>query len=186
MTEEENKDLLKQEAKDKINDIQPEVKPFWKLHIIPLALSFFLIVSVAWGYFGNKRTVSKYEKAIANMEEMHEANLKDVRAEHIKDLSNTLALAIRSEMINENFKQIDQYFTQTVKMFNIERILLVEPKTGEVILSTNKKDEGSIFENEALITASESIRKTYDNHSFAATPIMGLNSQLGVLILQID
>lgn len=184
MTEETTREVDDEQQKKEF--VFVDKPPFWKRHFLKLLLSFLLIVSIAWGYFGKQSTISNYEKQISHLTETHEAQIKDLRAEHIKDLSSTLALAIRSELMAENLHQINQYFIQTVKMFDVTRILLVNHSTGEVIISTNKKDEGSIFEGENLVNASEAVRKAYNNQTYAATPIMGLNTQLAVLIIQID
>ena len=163
-----------------------EKKPFWKRHFLSLFLFSLLIISVGWGYFSNRATVSKYEKEITTLNEAHQTELKELKAEHIKQLVNTLALAVRSEMIAENMNQVNQYFLQTLKTFQVEKVLLVDQKTGKVILSTNKKDEDTVFGNKGLVDANESMTKVYNNNTYAATPIMGLNTQLGVLIIQVD
>ncbi|HTO39274.1 MAG TPA: hypothetical protein VL021_12685 [Brumimicrobium sp.] len=183
--EAENKNDITHSKEEKTTSLN-DPKVFWKKHFIELALAFLLIVSVGWGYFGKKNTISKYEEKITNLTEVHESEIKELKAEHIRQLSTTLALAVRSEMIADNLSQVDQYFVQTVKMFNIERILLVNQTDGKVILSTNRKDEDSVFKGEALVKTGEAVKKSFDGHTYAATPIMGLNTQLGVLILQID
>lgn len=161
-------------------------KPFWKRHFLKLLLLLLLVVSFAWGYFGKKQAIAEYETKITHLKETQQSEIRNLKAEQIKHLSNTLALAIRSEMIAENMNQVDQYFLQTVKMFDVERILLVNQETSEVILSTNKKDEGTTFESNSLVSASKSIQKMYNSKLYTATPIMGLNTQLAVLIIQVD
>lgn len=178
-------ETLKEEVKDEKVIIEDK-PPFWKKHFLKLLLLLLLVVSMAWGYFGKQRIISEHEKEVSQLNEVHQSEIRELKAEHVKNLSSTLALAIRSEMIADNMHQIDQYFIQTVKMFDVVRILLVNHTTGEVILSTNKKDEGSIFEGEDFIKATKALKKTYNNHTYAATPIMGLNTQLAVLIIQVD
>src|SRR5690554_7925205 len=161
-------------------------KPFWKRHFLSLFLLTLLIISVAWGYFANRSTVSKYEKQITTLTQTHETELQDLKVEDIKQLSNTLALAVRSEMIAENMNQVNQYFLQTLKTFELEKVMLVDHNTSVALLSTNKKDENTNFGDPGLVNAKEAMTKMYNNHHYAATPIMGLNTQLGVLIIQVD
>ena len=161
-------------------------KPFWKRNFLSLFLLTLLIISVAWGYFANRATVSNYEKQITTLTDEHQEELKRLKVEHVKQLSNTLALAVRSEMIAENMNQVNQYFLQTLKTFEVEKVMLVDQKTGKVTLSTNKKDEETIFGNKGLVQAKESMTTVYNNNTYTATPIMGLNNQLGVLIIQVD
>lgn len=182
---EENKNTGDVHIEDSKHSLE-EDKPFWKRHFLKLLLLLLLVVSTAWGYFGKRQAIAEYETKITNLKEVHQSDVRNLKAEQIKHLSNTLALAIRSEMIAENLNQVDQYFLQTVRMFDVERILLVNQETGMVILSTNKKDEETKFGGESLVTANKSIQKMYNNSLYTATPIMGLNSQLAVLIIQVD
>lgn len=164
----------------------PKKKPFWKKHFLSLFLFVLLIISAAWGYFANRAMESKYEKEITALTQEHDAEIERIKVENIKQLSNTLALAVRSEMIAENMNQVNQYFLQTLKTFDVEKVMLVDHNTSVALLSTNKKDENTNFGDPGLVNAKEAMTKMYNNHHYAATPIMGLNTQLGVLIIQVD
>jgi hypothetical protein len=161
-------------------------KPFWKKHFLKLFLVLLLIVSIVWGYVEKRSTISTYEKQITEINTAHENEIEVLEGEHLKQLVSTLALAVRSEMIAENMNQVNQYFVQSLKTVNVQRILLVNQNTGKAILSTNKKDEGAIFGKKELVNTKNPVTKVYDNSTYAATPIMGLNTQLGVLIMQVD
>lgn len=161
-------------------------KPFWKKHFLKLFLVLLLIVSIIWGYAANRSTINTYEKQITEINNTHKEEIQTIKAEHLKQLVSTLALAVRSEMISDNMNQVNQYFVQSLKTINVQRLVLVNQSTGRVILSTNKKDEGEVFEKRDLVDSKTAITKIYDNSTYAATPIMGLNTQLGVLIMQVD
>src|SRR5690554_1557690 len=85
-------------------------KPFWKRHFLSLFLLTLLIVSVAWGYFANRSTVSNYEKQITTLTQKNERELQRIKVEHIKKFSNTFTLSVRSEMIPANMNRLNQYF----------------------------------------------------------------------------
>lgn len=161
-------------------------KPFWKRHFLSLFLLLLLIVSVIWGYIANNNTAKTYEKQITEINIEHKEELNEIKAEHLKQLVSTLALAVRSEMIAENMNQVNQYFVQSLNNVNVERLILVNQSTGKAILSTNKKDEGAVFNKRELVDTKGPITKVYDGLTYAATPIMGLNTQMGVLIMQVD
>ncbi|MCO5268123.1 MAG: hypothetical protein M9897_04425 [Brumimicrobium sp.] len=171
--------------------------PFWKRNIISLILLSLFIIAIFWGSIQNSLTTRRYDKAIKSIKEQHEhviQNLKNQHQSEINDFKNleakklvaSLGFAVRSEMIAENKNQIDQYFIQSLKDMNIQRAILVD-STDNVILSTNKKDEGSPFEITELLEAKGPMTFLDEDSSlFAATPIMGLNSQLGILIIEMD
>lgn len=165
---------------------KPKKKAFWKRHFMSLFLLLLLIVSVAWGFIANRSTVSSYEKEITELNADHEERIKALRKEKLEQFVSTLALAVRSEMIADNLNQVNQYFVQTLKNVDVQRILLVNQNTGQAILSTNKKDEETVFDKKELVQTKSAITKDIDGSIYAATPIMGLNTQLGVLIVQVD
>lgn len=187
MKSEDKKDIPsrideKKEAKN--SNIKENKKPFWKKHFLKLFLLLLLVVSIVWGYIANLNTAKKYEQEITALETNHQDKLNNIEGEHLKQMISTLALAVRSEMIGENMSQVNQYFIQTLKNVNVERLILVNPSNGEVILSTNKKDEGAVFDKKELVETKNAMTKVQEGSTYAATPIMGLNTQLAVLIIQ--
>ncbi|WP_107037648.1 hypothetical protein [Brumimicrobium mesophilum] len=170
----------------KANKVEVQKKPFWKKHFLKLFLVLLIIASLVWGFINNRSTVNTYEKQITEINTTHEEELQSIKAEHLKQLVSTLALAVRSEMIAENMNQVNQYFVQSLNNVKVERLILVNQSSGKAILSTNKKDEGTIFGMKELVGAKSPMTKVYDGKTYAATPIMGLNMQLGVLIMQVD
>lgn len=161
-------------------------KPFWKLHFLSLFLILLLIISVAWGYFGKQIAISNYKDQLEQLKVSQQDSLTKLKEENVRQLSNTLALAIRSSMIDENMSQIGQYFNQSLSTFKVEKFMLADQNNGKIIISTNKKDEDEIFGDQKILTAKEAILQKYDNHTYVSTPIMGLNTQLAVLIIQLD
>ncbi len=62
--------------------------------------------------------------------------------------------------------------------------MLVNHKNGEIEMSTNKKDESMTFQNETLLLAIDVIFEVNEGVIVTATPIMGLNNQMAVLIVE--
>jgi len=61
---------------------------------------------------------------------------------------------------------------------------LIDATTSKVTLSTDKKDEGSIFTNQVALLTTETIHFTEDSVLNVISPVMGLNNKLGVLVIQ--
>jgi hypothetical protein len=51
-------------------------------------------------------------------------------------------------------------------------------------MSTNKKDESTLFKNKTLLNAKNVISQNKSNEIMTSTPIMGLNSQMAVLVVE--
>tara|TARA_B100000508_G_scaffold141026_1_gene145246 strand:- start:17431 stop:17982 length:552 start_codon:yes stop_codon:yes gene_type:complete len=165
-------------------DNKPEQStPFWKKHFLKLFLFVLLIVSVLWGWIANHQLKKEHAEEITTLKEDHEAKMFDLKKQKTKEQAQVLALAVRSEMIDENMDQVNQYFLQVLKQPGIEKIMLVNHKSGKVLLSTNKKDENTKYQKEELLKTAD-IKLVENKDSFeTATPIMGLNNQLAVLIV---
>lgn len=186
--QEENKDLelLKEEQLPQKEVIQEEKqKPFWRRNFLKLFLLVLLVISLFWGFINNQMTIRKYKKEISELTMQHEEMVKSLKIQEAKKVISTLALAVRSEMIVDNKNQVNQYFLQSLKNANAERLLIVNQNSGVVVLSTNKKDEGQTFKIKELTPIKDTEVLEKDGKLFAATPIMGLNTQLGVLVMEI-
>jgi Ca2+/Na+ antiporter len=94
--------------------------------------------------------------------------------------------AVRSELLRDNIEQVNQLMVTFVQEPGIVNVKLVNPRTAIVTLSTNKKEEGSAFENAPLLQTDEQVVTATDDHIWAITPIMGMNVKLGVLVVEVQ
>ncbi|MGM0477883.1 MAG: hypothetical protein ACQERC_01580 [Bacteroidota bacterium] len=184
MTTKKNTPAKKDEAsqKDAKQKTNPTT-PFWKKHIVKLFLAFLLIVSVIWGWVANNQLRKEHREQITELEQSHRSTLQELRTLKNKQVTQTLALAVRSELIDENNDQVNQYFLQILKQPNVEKVMLINHESGEILLSTNKKDETAVFEHEGLYSAKDVTTEQKEDAWYAATPVMGLNNQLAALVV---
>jgi putative NADH-flavin reductase len=94
--------------------------------------------------------------------------------------------AIRKEMINENYEQINEYLIQFVKEPHVKRILVVKDD-GTVAVATDKKLEGasfsSLYPSEFLEKNETVITDDKDGNIVIVAPIMGLNKKIGMFLM---
>ena len=97
-----------------------------------------------------------------------------------------LAWAVRREMISGNLDQIDQYFTELVKVKGFTRIVLAKAD-GVVALSSDRKfldtKFDSIYPAEHLTAEQTQILESAPDQYLLVVPIMGLNKRLGTLVI---
>lgn len=97
-----------------------------------------------------------------------------------------LAWAVRSEMIRDNFDQVDQYLTQFVKEQNMKEVVVAKPD-GTIVVATNKKLEGSsvegIFPPSVLQLDKTTVNTLENGDLMVVSPVMGISAKVGVLIL---
>lgn len=157
--------------------------PFWKKHFLKLFLVLLLIVSVIWGWVANNQLQKEHKKEITELNEAHDQAIQKLYKLKNKEIAQTLALAVRSELIDENKDQVNQYFLQIIKQPSVEKVMLIDHNSGKITLSTNKKDEGSNFDDAKLFKTKDVITVKKDGNWYTATPIMGLNNQLAVIVI---
>lgn len=158
--------------------------PFWKKHFLSLLLLLGIVIAVVWGVIGKNNLEKEYQAKIEQLNINHNKLMDSMVHEKAEMITSTLALAVRSELIDENKDQVNQYFLQMIKNKQISKIMLVNHKNGNIEMSTNKKDESMTFQNETLLLAKDVISEANESVIVTATPIMGLNSQMAVLIVE--
>jgi len=158
--------------------------PFWKKHFLSLLLLLGIIIAVVWGIIGKNRLEKAHKAEIEQINTQYNKAMDSIVNEKAKMITSTFALAVRSELIDENKDQVNQYFLQMIKNRQIAKIMLVNQNTGEIEMSTNKKDIGLIFKNGNLLRTKDVISENKADVVTTATPIMGLNKQLAVLIVE--
>lgn len=143
-----------------------------------------LIISIFWGVLKVNSLEKTHADSIEQLNLDHKAQLDSIALINASQVISSLTWAVRSEMTRENMEQVNTYFIQLIKEPSIERIQLVEHSTGNVLLSTNKKDEGTVLKNEFILSVKAPISKLQDKGIISAAPVYGLSEQLGILVIE--
>ena len=108
-------------------------------------------------------------------------------AAYLKNLAKPYVWALRTEMMQGNINQLNQYNNDMVKQKNFQLVMVADTK-GVIISSTDKKYEGknlSALQMENYLgTDSTVVAKTADSLLVMASPIMSFNSKLGTLLIR--
>jgi len=150
----------------------------WRLIII-----FILILAVAGMYTWKNMAVKRAE---ADLTEQATRIITEQNSTFLRLVTVPLVWAVRSEMIRSNYDQINQYLTQFVKEKNMKEIVIAKPD-GTIVVATNKKFEGKpvtdIFPASVLQEDKLTVSSLENGDIMVASPVMGLSSKVGVLIL---
>ena len=125
---------------------------------------------------------AKWQK---EMTEKASNQLFNTQEDLIKLVAKPLVWNIRAEMLRNNMEQVSILMTDMVRDNTIQYVHLIDTN-GLVLLSTNKKLEGQIITNEfdsSLLKTTEPTTLVIENIVQVAAPVMGVDRQLGVLIL---
>jgi C4-dicarboxylate-specific signal transduction histidine kinase len=144
---------------------------------------FILVLAVAGTYAWKNVAV---DRATAQVTEDATRIMTDQNRTLLRLAVVPLVWAVRSEMIRNNYDQINQYLVQFVKEKNMREIVVARPD-GTVVVATNKKLEGkpvtSAFPPSVLQENALTVRSTETGDLLVVAPVMGLSDKVGILIL---
>lgn len=167
--------------------------PLW----VGLALLLLWLVTLGWQraalYRAETRLAQEREMMTAQFEADRSALLGEMRGrvgaesdEALRQFGLALAWAVRGEMIRNNLDQIDQFFSEIVRLPNTERVLLAD-SSGRVRVSTDRRhlgaDAATLVAPDALLLPQVTVRSEADGTRLLVIPVMGLNARLGTVIL---
>ncbi|MCA1925981.1 MAG: hypothetical protein LDL16_06870 [Thiobacillus sp.] len=105
-----------------------------------------------------------------------------------RQFAQALSWAVRGEMLRNNLDQVDQFFTEIVRMPGYKLALLVQPD-GKVAVSTNRRHVGEAASGllpATLLDAADIAAVSDGGARWLAIPVMGLNSRIGTVVLRIE
>lgn len=187
MKEPKNDDQKSETAKEnsstaKNKDVKS--KNIFQKHPLVFLLLGALLISILWGVLKVNRLEKAHTTAIEQINLDYQAKMDSIALINASQVISSLTWAVRSEMTRDNLEQVNTYFIQLIKEPSIESIQLIDHSSGKVLLSTNKKDEGTTVKDEFVLNAKEPISKIKDNQIQSVAPVFGLSQQLGILVIE--
>jgi hypothetical protein len=167
--------------------------PLW----VSLVLLILWAISFGWQSLAQKRLEAKMDIDRAAMtaqaggaRQVLLATLRE-RAQDgseasLREFGMVLAWAVRGEMIRNNLGQVDQFFTEIVKLPGTERALLAGAD-GRVAVATDRRHLGveasTLVPPEALVLPQVTVRSEADGTVLLVVPVMGLNDRIGTVFV---
>jgi uncharacterized protein HemX len=108
-------------------------------------------------------------------------------AESLRRFCTPLAWAIRREVIANNLDQVDQYFTELVRVPGMQSALLATPDAKITVASDRKqltRDFSSLYPAQYLQGDAIRVEQAANGNLLAIVPIMGLNQHLATVVLE--
>ncbi len=188
MAEKNNKLQVSPEPKD---PPAGEKKSNWFLRLLlNNKLVFFLILLIIAGavysFISIRLTERRAEGQRQELIRHYEEKTDSLYIAGLELTAKTFSWAVRSEMIRENMDQGDQFFSNLITQPEINKIKLINPANGEVLLSTDRKDRGRIIEEDPIIAAETTFVMSREQDRLIIAPVMGLAARIGVLVIIIN
>lgn len=198
MGTENNKQDKQPDKKDvKKNDSPNWFLAFIKKNIVSVLLALALIIVIIWfsakSNMDNKQfekektsliTQSKNERSA--LVSTYESEKDSLRLMNLEAAAKIFSWSVRSELLRNNTENLNQLVNAFVKESGADLVQLIDPETNKIILSSDKKFEGSEYPQKIDFGLKEPHTLKEDGGIKIITPIMGLNTALGILIVQID
>jgi len=168
----------------RMNKKPGKLKIFILNHKMIFSLIFIVIVVFLWAIIKMNLMEKQFEKQNLEQKTAYENKIDSLTAKHLVLTSKVFSWAIRSELTRENKEQVNQFFLSFIKEKGVTKVEFVDAKTSKVTLSTDKKDEGTLFTNQVALLTDETIQYRNDSVYSIISPVMGLNNKIGVLVVE--
>ncbi len=169
-------------SKEKLNIKKPSFLARFKTFLI-LALSVLAIGLYLYKEMQVKRTAKQYELQQEKMKIEVSNFVSEENELFLRLLMKPFVWAVRSEMLKNNYDQIDNYIRDIVKDPHFETIAVADT-AGIILLCSNKKLEGEKLKNKfTKVDVNAPQIRIYDHNNVleVITPIMGFDQRLGSL-----
>lgn len=147
-------------------------------------LLLVIVVISLWALIKISIMQNHYKKETLKLKSDYENRIDSLTTKQIMLTSKVFSWAIRSELTRENKEQVNQFFLSYIKEPGVSNVKFVNSPDSKVTLSTDKKDEGTVYTNQIVLMATETINFKNDSILTVVTPVMGLNNKLGVLLIE--
>ncbi|MFN3639468.1 MAG: hypothetical protein ACK4UK_00985, partial [Flavobacterium sp.] len=91
--------------------------------------------------------------------------------------------SVRSELLRDNTENLNQLLTVFVQQSGADLVQIVHPTTNLVVISSDKKFEGSESTETELSSLTHTQVLSQENSVKIMTPVMGFNDTIGILIV---
>lgn len=155
----------------------PKKKNIFQKHPLVFLLLGALIISILWGML----KVNRVEKALT---EKFELQIKEEREVLGVKLARTFSWVMRSELTRNNKEQAEQYMVEFLRGdLDISRVSYYDKGEGKIAFSTDKSFEKEKIKDEFILNTSKAQSREEKDGYLITAPVMGLDKQLGVIII---
>ncbi len=179
--EESKKEALQDENPKKSNN---KFLAFLKNNKAATFLSLLLVAVFIWFYVKMEINEKKYNNEKTQLISQYESRIDSLQINHLEFATKVFSWSVRSELLRNNTENINQLLTVFVKESGADLVQIVNPEDKMVLLSTDKKYEGSLYSGDLNGELNNSIVSEKSNELEIRTQIMGLNKMIGVLIVK--
>ncbi len=156
---------------------------FGKKNIISVILLLTIFIVYLWFSVKISNTTKRYENEKIQLITKFETERDSLRIRYLEFASKVFSWSVRSELLRNNLENLNQLVTIFAKESDADLMQLVNPVDNVVMISSDKKLEGKLY-NQKLDSDKSAIIKG-EGLVQLITPVMGFNGKVGVLVVEI-
>lgn len=181
------------ESVQSTGEVEPEIenkpegklKTFVKNNKAATFLGILLLVVFVWLSVKIRINERNFNDEKTQLISQYERKIDSIQVNHIQFATEVFSWSVRSELLRENAENLNQLLTVFVKGSGADLIQLVNPADNIVLLSTDKKFEGSPYAMGLNLDSNTTKVVKTGNSLSIITPVMGFNNKIGVLIVEL-
>lgn len=160
------------------------LKPSSKLVFILYGIVVLLLLGGGYLLYRNVQANKKFANERASLRTTVRQNQLAADKQQLTFAMKTFVWAVRNALLQNKPGEINEYFNTLVKDKGVKEVLLVDP-AGKVTISTNKKNQGSVFASlfSAYLLQQEDVYFTNKTPYELSAPVMAPNKRLGTLVM---
>lgn len=152
---------------------------------VATVLTVLLLVVFIW--FSIKISINEknFNNEKTQLITQYESKIDSLQIKHLEFATEVFSWSVRSELLRNNTENLNQLLSVFVRQSGADLVQLVNPKDNIVLLSSDKKFEGTSLETTAFSNLTSTTVYTEENSVKIVSPVMGFNDKIGVLIVEL-
>jgi hypothetical protein len=164
--------------KDKIVDILQNNK-------VSSVLALLLLIVFVWLFVKIRINERNFQNEKTELINQHSIFIDSLQINHLEFATEVFSWSVRTELIRNNTENINQLLTIFVKESGADLVQLIDPEGNTILLSSDKKFEGKEYSGGLNFELNSTIVLKTGKDLKIITPVMGFNSKIGILIVQL-
>ena len=132
------------------NTFKEKIVGFFKNNKVATVLTVLLLVVFIWFSIKIRINEKNFNNEKTQLITQYESKIDSLQIKHLEFATEVFSWSVRSELLRENTENLNQLLTVFVQQSGADLVQLVNPKDNIVLLSSDKKFEGTTLETTAF------------------------------------
>lgn len=159
---------------------------FFKNNKAATFLTIVLLVVFIWFSVKIRINEKNFNNEKTQLITQYESEIDSLQIKHLEFATEVFSWSVRSELLRDNTENLNQLLTVFVKKSGADLVQLINPEDKVVLLSSDKKYEGSPFIGNLDFDIKESLILKEEGRVKIIIPVMGFTSKIGILVVEIN